>query len=90
MDVILTPDGHVPQRDVADGTVQADVVVMVAVALRQMPRIFQRQGRSLPDALSFERFVPAFDSPVRLGQEGRFAKTVRSTHNVGNARRSRD
>jgi hypothetical protein len=63
---------------------------MVAVALRQMPRIFQRQGRSLPDALSFERFVPAFDSPVRLGQEGRFAKTVRSTHNVGNARRSRD
>jgi hypothetical protein len=67
MDLSLTPGEHVLRRDVADGNVQADVVEMLDVALHQTPRIFQRQGRSRPDALPFERFVPSFDFSVRLG-----------------------
>jgi spermidine synthase len=51
MDLLLTPGEHVLRRDVADRTVQSDVVVMVDVALHQTPRIFQRQWRSRPDAL---------------------------------------
>ena len=61
MDLVLTPGEPVLRRDVADGTVQTDVVVMLDVARHQSPCIFQRQWRSRPDALSFERFVPAFD-----------------------------
>ena len=64
MDLLLTPGEHVLRRDVADCAVQADVVVMLDVALHQTPRIFQRQGCSRPDALSLERFVPTFDLSV--------------------------
>ena len=59
------------RRDVADATIQADVVVMRYVNLYQAARIFKRQWSSRPDALSLERFVPAFDLPVRLGVVGR-------------------
>jgi hypothetical protein len=53
MDLLLTPRQHVLRRDVAGGTVQADVVVMLHVALDQTPRIFQRQrcSRSKPVAI---------------------------------------
>src|SRR3954454_22135073 len=61
MDLLLAPEEHVLWRDVADGAVQADVVVMFHVALYQPPRIIQRQRRSGPNALSFERFMPTFD-----------------------------
>ena len=61
MDFLLTPGEHLLRRDVADGAVQANVVVMLDIALYQSPRIFQRQRRSPPDALAFERFVPPFD-----------------------------
>ena len=61
VDLLLTPGEHVLRRDVANGAVQADIVVMFHVALHQPPRILQRQRRSRPDALSFERFVPTFD-----------------------------
>ena len=71
MDLRLSPGEHVLRRDVADGAVQAHGVVVVHVALNQTPRIFQRQRRSRPDALRFERFVPAFDFPVRLRIIGR-------------------
>src|ERR1017187_4635020 len=79
MDLLLPPRQHVLRRDVADGTVQTDVVVVLDVALHQTPRIFQRQWRSRPDALSFERFVPPFDLAVRLGIVGR-------SSDVGHAR----
>jgi hypothetical protein len=42
VDFLLTPGQHVLRRDVARGTVQADVVVMLHVALDQTPRLFQR------------------------------------------------
>jgi len=44
---------------------------MPDVAFYQAPLIVQRQWRSRPDALSFERFVPTFDFSVRLGIVGR-------------------
>ncbi len=43
MDLVLTAGEHVLRRDVANGTLQADIVVMFHVALRQLPRILQRQ-----------------------------------------------
>src|SRR3954469_3437807 len=63
MDLLLTAGEPVLRRDVANGTVQADIVVMLDVALHQPPRILQRKRRSGPNALSFERFVPTFDFP---------------------------
>jgi len=41
MDLLLTAAEHVHRRDVTDGTVQADIVVMFHVALHQPPRILQ-------------------------------------------------
>ena len=43
VDLLLSPRQHVLWRDVAGGTVQAYVVVMLHVALDQTPCIFQRQ-----------------------------------------------
>ena len=71
MDLLLTAGEHVLRRDVANGTIQADIVLMLDVALHQTPRIIQRQWRSWPDALSFARFVPTFDFSVRLMIVGR-------------------
>jgi hypothetical protein len=51
---------------VVNRAVQANVVVMLDVALHQTPGIFQRQGRSRPDALSLERFVPTFDFSMTI------------------------
>lgn len=42
----LTPGEHVCWRDVADGAVPADVVVVPDVAPHQTPRVVQRQWRS--------------------------------------------
>src|SRR5713101_3405351 len=61
VNLLLSARQHVLWCDVAGGTVQANVVVMLDVALHQTPCIVQRQRRSRPDALSLERFVPAFD-----------------------------
>ena len=79
MDLLLAPGEHVLRRDVANGTVQTDIVVMFHVTLHKPPRILQRQRRSRPDALSFERFVPTFNFSVRLG-------IVRRSSDVGHAR----
>ncbi len=59
VDLRLTPGEHVLRCDVANRAVQADVIVMLDVALHQTPCIVQGKRRSRPDALSFERFVPA-------------------------------
>ena len=39
MDLLLTAGEHVLRRDIANGTVQADTVVMFHVALHQPPRV---------------------------------------------------
>jgi hypothetical protein len=54
LNLLLMPGEHVLRRDVADGTVQADVVVMLHVTLNQTARIFQRQRCARADALPFE------------------------------------
>ncbi len=64
LDLLLMPGEHVLRRDVADGAVQTGVVVMLYVTLNQTPRILQRQRRARPDALPFERFVPALQFAV--------------------------
>src|SRR5580658_10356168 len=51
-------------RDVADGAVQADGVVMLDVLLDQLACIVQAQGRSRADALGLEGFVIAFELAV--------------------------
>jgi len=43
IDLLLTPRQHILRRDVAGGTVQADVVVMLHITLYQAPCNFQRQ-----------------------------------------------
>ena len=51
LNLLLMPGEHVLWRDVADGTVQTHVVVMLYVTLNQTPRIFERQRRPGPNAL---------------------------------------
>src|SRR6266498_5338984 len=67
MYLLLTPGEHVLRSDVADGAIQADVVVMFDVALHKTPRIVQRQWRPGRMHSPFERFVPTLDFSVRLG-----------------------
>src|ERR1035441_1407408 len=71
MDLRLPPRHHVRRRDEADGAVQPYGIVVVHVLLNQAPRVLQRQRRSGPNALRFERFVPAFNFSVRLRIVGR-------------------
>ena len=71
VDFLLTPRQHILRRDVADGTVQADVVVMLDVSLHQAQRIVQRERCSGPDTLALQRLVPTLDFPIRLGIIGR-------------------
>src|SRR6266550_3975888 len=66
VDLTLAPSEYVLRGDVARGAVQAGVIVVVNVSLHQTPRIIERQRCSRPDALPFERFVPALDLSVRL------------------------
>jgi len=67
VDFLLTPRQHILRRDVADGTAQADVVVMLDVSLHQAQRIVQRERCSGPDTLALLRLVPTLDFPIRLG-----------------------
>ena len=41
VNLLLTTGQHILRRDVADGTVQSDLVVMLDVASHQAPRIVQ-------------------------------------------------
>ena len=51
-------------RDVADGAVQADGVVMRDVIGHDPAGVVERQRREHADAIAFEGFVPAFDLAV--------------------------
>ena len=70
MDLRLPPGQHVRWRDVADGAVKAHRVVVLHVLLDEPLPILLRQRRARPDALPFERFVPALDLPIRLRENG--------------------
>jgi hypothetical protein len=51
LNLLLMPGEHVLWRDVADGAVQTNVVVMLYVTVNQTPRIFERQRSPGPNAL---------------------------------------
>jgi hypothetical protein len=82
VDLLLTPRQHVLRRDVAGGTVQADVVVMLHVALDQTPCTFQRQRRSRPNALAFQRLVPALNLAVGVSRQLRHYETLKDNDSV--------
>jgi 2-keto-3-deoxy-galactonokinase len=44
LNLLLMPGEHLLWSDVADGTVQANVVVMLHITLYQAPCIFQRSS----------------------------------------------
>jgi hypothetical protein len=52
--LLLMPTEHGPRRDVPDGAVQTDVVVMVYVTPNQTARVLKGQRRSGTDAFPFE------------------------------------
>ena len=58
-------------RDVADGAVQADVVVMGDVIGRRAAGVVERERHLDADALALDGFVPAFDLAVGLRIVGR-------------------
>lgn len=66
MDLGLSSGEPILRCHIADGAVQSHRVVVIHVDLNQAARIFQRQRGQGPDALPFERLVPAFDLSVRL------------------------
>ena len=54
-------------RDIADGAVEPDRVVMVDEFAGNRFGLVQVQRRLLTDAISLERTVPAFDLAVAFG-----------------------
>ena len=64
--------------DVANGAVQADVVVVADEVEDDASGVVQREGNCDADALAFEGFVPAFDFAVGL-------RIVRRGFDVGHA-----
>ena len=58
-------------RDVADGAMQTDVVVMGDVIRHDPSGIVEREGHQDTDAFALDGLVPAFDLAVGLGIVGR-------------------
>jgi hypothetical protein len=52
MDLRLSAHEHVLRRDVANGTVQADVAVMLGLTINQALRIVERERCLRPDAFA--------------------------------------
>src|SRR5215469_7730685 len=66
LNLLLMPGEHVLWSDVADGTVQANVVVMLHITLYQAPCIFQRQRRSRAECTRFSAICASAHFAVRL------------------------
>jgi hypothetical protein len=64
VNLLLASDQHILRRNAADGTVQANVVVMLDLTLHPTKRVVQRERCSRPNALAIERLVPALDFAV--------------------------
>lgn len=70
-DVLVASFEFVFGRDVADGGVQADVVVMVGVFADEPPGVVEGERDFDADAFALECLVPAFDFTIRLRIVGR-------------------
>ena len=66
-DRFLSPGQLVGGRDVADGAVQPDGIVMLDIPGDGLAGLFQRQGCFRPDTFVLEASVPAFQLAVALG-----------------------
>ena len=64
-------------RDVAEGAVQPDRVVMRDELADDSPGLVERQRHLDADAIALDRLVPAFDLAVRLRVVGRGPRSVR-------------
>ena len=73
---------HVVRRHVPDRAVQPDKVIVIHILLNQAFRIFQRQGRSLPNAFPFQRLVPALELPVGVSCQLRHNVTLKDNDSV--------
>ena len=69
-DLLVAAIEFVLGRDVADGTMQSNVVVMDDVIGHDPPGVIQRERHADADALALDGFVPAFDLAVGLGIVG--------------------
>src|ERR1043166_5867219 len=58
------------RRDVADGAVKPDGVVVDDILAHDARGVLERERRLGPYGLALERFVPALDFPVALGVVG--------------------
>jgi hypothetical protein len=70
LNLLLMPGEHVLWRDVADGAVPMNVVVVVYVTVNQTARIFERQRRPGPNALCC---AGSRTSRERSGRNDRYA-----------------
>src|SRR3990172_8708610 len=70
-DFLLAAFEHGLGRDVAQGAVQPDGVVMLDVTRDQAAGILERKRATRTKAFGFEGLMPAFDLAVRLRIEGR-------------------
>lgn len=77
-DLDVSPLESIPGRDVADGAVQADVVVVVGEVGHDASGVVEGEGDFVADAILLKRFMPAFDLAVGLG-------IVRRSFDVGHA-----
>lgn len=71
MDGFVVAEEFVLGGDIADGAVEADVVVMGHEIGHDDSGFVEREGHLWADAIAFEGFVPAFDFAIRLGVIGR-------------------
>ena len=74
---------HILRRHIADGAVQAHGVAVLHVGLHQAQCIFPRQRCAGPNALRFERFVPALQ-PNTVPFPGQFdSRSMRNLFSPG-------
>ncbi len=65
-DFLVTAVEFILGRHIADGAVQAEVVVMGDVFGHEPPRVVEGEGDLDADAIALDGFVPAFDFAVGL------------------------
>ena len=78
MDLGLAPQQPVLRGYIADRAVQPHRVVTIHLGLDQAPGIVRRQRCQRPNALLFQRLVPAFDFSVGMSSQMRRIETIRS------------
>ena len=82
MDLDLPSGEPILRCHITDGAVQSYRVVVIHIELNQAARIFHRQRGQWPDALLFERLMPAFDFPIGVSCQLRHNVTSKDNDSV--------